>query len=150
MITFVGTQYLMFGVLSALAALKWPDEEEDIWKWLLREVFLWPLGMIPIGGGMVKYVADNAMGNHTFGWALSPVERNVQQLLSVANKFDDVLTGKKEPGDLAEPMSQSAAFLFGFPDQINDWCWNAYDIFSDNMDPELRDLVRRRPRKERN
>jgi len=43
---------------------------------------------------------------------------------------------------------QAASFLFGYPDQFNDWLWNLHDVMG-GMEPKPMDLIRRRPRRER-
>lgn len=148
-LSFVASQYLMFGILSAIGSFKLPKDDEDPLKFFAKEVLAWPMSMIPVGGSGAKYVLDGYLGFKTFGYAISPVERNIQDFLKLAGDVGKVAQGKKEMGDLAEPTMATMAFLFGYPDQFNDWFWNAHDIMN-GMKPTPEDLVRRRPKKERN
>ena len=68
--------------------------------------------------------------------------------MKLANNSRKVVAGEKSAGELAEPAMATAAFLFGYPDQLNDWFWNAYDIMN-GMEPRPSDLIRRRPKRER-
>jgi hypothetical protein len=140
-LSFIGAQYLLFGALSAVFSFKLPTDDEDWSQWLIKEVLEWPLSMIPIGGGLFRHLVDSAMGFKTYSWSVSPVERNIEQLFNVGSSY---AKGK----GTAEDTMQALAFVFGYPDQFNDWFWNAIDIAS-GMDPRLGDLIRRRPKRER-
>ena len=41
-----------------------------------------------------------------------------------------------QAGDLAEPAAGVASFFMRYPDQLNDWFFNAYDVLSGKMEPE--------------
>jgi hypothetical protein len=152
MIKFVGVRYLLFGALSALLSGKWPDDddEKDGWgKWFFKEVAAWPLGMIPVGGAMAKTVLDTALGYRTFGFGITPAERNLDEMIKIYGVGKRYAEGKAGIADLLESGSSIAAFGLRYPDQFNDWFWNAYDVLANDMDPRLSDLKSRRPRRER-
>ncbi len=149
LMSFVATKYLMFGMISALASFKVPDDDERWGEWLVKEVLEWPLSMVPIVGAPTKMMLDRAFGFRTWGYDATPAERNLEKMTALIGKAAKVANGDKEVGDLVEPAMESASFIFGYPDQINDWFMNAYDVLSGNMAPRLTDLVRRRPKKER-
>ncbi|MEA4834958.1 MAG: hypothetical protein VB133_07485 [Anaeromusa sp.] len=149
LLTFLAVQYLAFGFASALLSFKTPDDDEDPWKWFAKEVLFWPLGTIPLAGGVAKWVLDSAMGFKTFGYTATPVESKIRDMGHLLLTAQKVYEGKKTVGDLAEPTAAVLSFIERYPDQINDWVFNAYDVLSGNMQPELRDLVKRRPSKER-
>lgn len=149
LMSFVATKYLMFGVISALASFRPPDDDEGLGEWFVKEVLEWPLSMIPIVGTPTKIALNKALGFRTWGYEATPVERSVEKMVALAEKASKVARGEKESGYLIEPALESAAFLLGFPDQYNDWFMNGYDILSGNMTPRFTDLVRRRPKKER-
>ena len=151
LIKFVGIKFLAFGMLSAALTGKLPDtDDEDGWKkWFFSDVLSWPLGMIPVGGPVTKVILDAAIGNRTFGYSMSPVEQNIEETIRLFNTAKRYTEGKATTPELLERGSGVASFFLRYPDQFNDWFWNAYDIMNGNMDPELRDLARRRPRKER-
>lgn len=151
LIQFVGIKYLAFGMLSAVFSGKLPDtEDENGWlKWFFKEVVMWPMGMIPVGGPLVKVVLDTAIGNKSFGYSITPAEQNLEEIIKLASTAKRYTEGKVQTPELLERGSGVASFFLRYPDQLNDWFWNAYDIISGTMDPEARDLLRRRPRKER-
>lgn len=149
LLTFVAAQYLAFGFASAVFSFKTPDDDDDPWKWFAKEVLEWPISTIPAFGSIVKLGLDQAMGFKTFGFQLSPVESKANDVLKLWTTARKVQEGQKEGGELVEPTAALASFFLRYPDQLNDWFFNAYDALSGNMQPELRDLVRRRPKKER-
>ncbi|MEA4835187.1 MAG: hypothetical protein VB133_08635 [Anaeromusa sp.] len=149
LIKFVAGQYLAFGVMSALLSFKWPDDEDSIDEWFRKEVLDWPLGMIPLFGGLSKIMLDKAQGFKTYSYRMTPIAGKAEDVLKLASTAEKVWQGQKEGGELVEPTAALASFFLRYPDQLNDWFFNAYDALSGNMQPELRDLVRRRPKKER-
>ena len=148
---FVGIKFLTFGALSAILSGKLPDtDDEDGWeKWFFGNVISWPLGMVPVGGSVAKVILDTAIGNKTFGYSMSPVEQNIEEAIKLFSTAKRYTEGKATTPEILERGSGVASFFLRYPDQFNDWFWNAYDIIQGNMEPELRDLARRRPRKER-
>ena len=148
---FVGIKLLTFGALSAILSGKLPDtDDEDGWeKWFFGNVISWPLGMVPVGGSVAKVILDTAIGNKTFGYSMSPVEQNIEEAIKLFSTAKRYTEGKATTPEILERGSGVASFFLRYPDQFNDWFWNAYDIIHGNMEPELRDLARRRPRKER-
>ena len=143
---FIAMRYIGFGLLSALASFKGPDDDDDKFKWFAKEVLEWPLGLLPVGGGMLKYVFDTAMGFKTFSYAMTPVERNIEDVLRLSKTLT---SDNKTAQDKVEAFTGSMAFTLKYPDQLNDWFWNAYDMLFNDMEPEAGDLMKRRPRKER-
>lgn len=146
---FVASQYLAFGVLSAFLSFHVPDEDEEWDEWFRKEVLEWPLGMIPLFGGLSKILLDKAQGFKTYSYRMTPLAGKAEDVLKLASTAEKVWQGQKEGGELVEPTAALASFFFRYPDQLNDWFFNAYDALAGNMQPELRDLVRRRPKKER-
>lgn len=149
LLKFAAVQYVAFGALSAALSFKFPKDDEEWWKWFVKEVLAWPVGMIPIGRDLAKLAIDQALGNKTYGYKLSPVESKIEDVAKLLKVTGDVWDGKKQGGDLVEPALNVASFVARYPDQINDWLMNAYDIAVGNIQPQLLDLVKRRPKKER-
>lgn len=149
LIKFVACQYLAFGVLSALLSFHTPDEDQEWDEWFRKEVLEWPLGMIPLFGGLSKIMLDKAQGFKTYSYRMTPIAGKAEDVLKLESTAEKVWQGQKEGGELVEPTAALASFFLRYPDQLNDWFFNAYDALSGNMQPELRDLVRRRPKKER-
>lgn len=146
LMSFVATKYLLFGFVSALASFKWPEEDDDPWKWFAKEVLAWPVGMFPVMGSAFKGVIDKALGYKTFGYSISPAERGITDILRLIQNAQSENKTLRENTELG---MQVAAFLFRYPDQINDWLNNTYDIMTGEMEFQGTDIVRRRPKKER-
>ncbi|WWV70449.1 hypothetical protein SOV_17430 [Sporomusa ovata DSM 2662] len=149
--TFVATKYLLFGALSAVLSFRWLNDEDDDnpLLWWAKEILSWPHSMFPVVGSVVKVAAEIAFGSRSFGYSLSSVERGIGDALKVPGNIIQYLEGKRDIQGAAESATGAAAFLFKYPDQFNDWFWNAYDMIANDMTPEARDIIRRRPKKER-
>lgn len=145
MFVFALKQYLGFGVVSALLSFKLPDED-DPWEWFIKDIVAWPLGMVPFWGPAIKGQLETMLGFQSYGFTLSPV---TSQLDTFGRAGKKILNEETTTAEKAETLATSGAFLFGYPDQLNDWFFNLYDIVINEMEPDLMDLAKRRPRKER-
>lgn len=145
MFVFALKQYLGFGVVSALLSFKLPDED-DPWEWFIKDIVSWPLGMVPFWGPAIKGQLETMLGFQSYGFTLSPV---TSQLDTFGRAGKKILNEETTTAEKAETLATSGAFLFGYPDQLNDWFFNLYDIVINEMEPDLMDLAKRRPRKER-
>jgi hypothetical protein len=143
---FMFFQYLGFGLLSAVFSLKWPGEDEDRAERFVKEIALWPLGMAPVFGAATSLAAQGALGFKTYGFNLSPAEGHIRNVIRASALLSREGAGGAEKW---EAGSAPAAFVLKYPDQFNDWFWNAHDVLSGSMEFEFGDLARRRPKRER-
>lgn len=145
MFVFALKQYLGFGVVSALLSFKLPDED-DPWEWFIKDIVSWPLGMVPFFGPAVQSGLETMLGFQSYGYTMSPISSQIAGIYRAGKTF---LNEEATTAEKAEALATSGAFLFGYPDQLNDWFFNLYDIVINEMEPDLMDLAKRRPRKER-
>jgi len=145
---FAGIRYLMFGLMSA-AVSNWPDDDESWGEWFIKDVLEWPLGMYPVGGKLVQATIDSALGFKTYGFQVTPIQRQLENISKMVPTTVKAIKGEKPISEALETDATAMAFLFKYPDQFNDWFWNAYDIAMGEMQARPSDLMRRRPRNER-
>ncbi len=142
---FTAKQYIGFGVLSALYSFKMPDDDKYL-EWFIKEIALWPLAMVPFIGSGIKVGIEQALGFQSFGYTMSPLESQIGGIIRAGQKM---MKDDAEPADKAEAIAAASAFLLKYPDQINDWFFNAWNLLQDEMDFEFMDLAKRRPKRER-
>lgn len=147
---FAASRWWLFATASLLLSGGAPDGDDDKYaqQWAY-EILSYPLNLVPIAGSAASTALAYTMGVQSFGYRMVSVESQVEKLTKVFSTARGVIDGKRKPQDLAEGVTSSAAFVVPYPDQFNRWFWNAFDIVFNDMDPETRDLMRRRPRKER-
>lgn len=68
---------------------------------------------------------------------------------TVARRINDVVEGKKEPSELAEQVAYVGGAWLGIPSGIFNIIFNGIDIAAGDMDFELQDIYKRRPKSER-
>ncbi|MCX7781776.1 MAG: hypothetical protein N2491_12880 [Negativicutes bacterium] len=148
--TTAAARWLLFSIAGLLLSFDLPDEDDEKWvnRWA-SEILAYPVRLFPIVGNIAAVAINRSIGGSSFGVRLLPVEAMgetaVQAILAPVGYIQDKKTG----ADVAEAIMSAAAFIKPYPDQFNHWFWNAYDILFNDMEPEMRDLIRRRPRKER-
>lgn len=146
----VGARFLLFSMASIFLSGDQPDDDkEKYWMEWAYKVFSYPMQLLPIVGTLANTAMGYMLGVQTFGYKLSPVEGHIERLARAIGTVPAVLDGRKEPEALAEAVTSAAAFVAPYPDQFNRWFWNAFDIVLNDMEPEVGDLIRRRPSKER-
>lgn len=153
LIAFVGAKFLsvcFLNVAIAELSLTAPfEKDEDGYRKLSKELINYPLSM----GGPVVQAANvgvqTLLGMRNYGYRLTAVQGLMDKGFTVIRRAGKVARGEKGPGELAE----QAAYVFGawrgVPAGIVNILFNSLDIAEDNMDFELQDLIKRRPRSER-
>lgn len=147
---FVASRWWMFAAASLLLGGGAPDKDDDdfVAKWAY-EMLAYPINLVPVVGSAASTALAYTLGVQSFGYRMVSVESQVDKLTKVFSTARGVIEGKRTPQDLAEGLSSSAAFVVPYPDQFNKWFWNGVDVLFNDVAPEGGDLVRRRPRKER-
>ena len=153
LIAFVAAKWLgvcllnvAIGELSLTAPF---EKDEDGYRKLSKELINYPLSM----GGPVVQAANvgvqTLLGMRNYGYRLTAVQGLMDKGFTVIRRAGKVARGEEGPGELAE----QAAYVFGawrgVPAGIVNILFNSLDIAEDNMDFELQDLIKRRPRSER-
>lgn len=153
LIAFVGAKFLsvcFLNVAIAELSLTAPfEKDEDGYRKLSKELINYPLSM----GGPVVQAANvgvqTLLGMRNYGYRLTAVQGLMDKGFTVIRRAGKVAQGEESPGELAE----QAAYVFGawrgVPAGIVNILFNSLDIAEDNMDFELQDLIKRRPRSER-
>lgn len=154
LIAFVAAKWLgvcllnvAIGELSLTAPFE--KDKKDDWNNLAKELINYPLSM----GGPVAQAANvgvqTLLGMRNYGYRLTAVQGLMDKGFTVIRRAGKVARGEEGPGELAE----QAAYVFGawrgVPAGIVNILFNSLDIAEDNMDFELQDLIKRRPRSER-
>lgn len=153
LIAFVGAKFLsvcFLNVAIAELSLTAPfEKDEDGYRKLSKELISYPLSM----GGPVVQAANvgvqTLLGMRNYGYRLTAAQGLMDKGFTVIRRAGKVARGEEGPGELAE----QAAYVFGawrgVPAGIVNILFNSLDIAEDNMDFELQDLIKRRPRSER-
>ena len=152
LLAFVASRWWLFVAASMWLGGDWPDEDKDGDKWLAKwvsEVLGYPLRLFPIVGEVAAIALDHVLGVKTFGYRMSPIQGIIEAGHRTVGTTIKWVKGDKETKDLLEAASTFGAFLVPYPDQFNDWFWNAYDILNEGMEPQFTDLIKRRPLEER-
>lgn len=150
LITMVGARILLFSIASMLLAGEFPDSEDNEWmKEWASEILTYPIKLFPILGNVGAVAMDYLIGAKTMGVRMSPIESMGDTLTRVASTGKGVIEGRKDSADFIEAGSNVASYFAPYPQQFNKWFWNAYDILVNDMEPELQDVYKRRPKRER-
>lgn len=146
---FVGARLLVFVPLSAALSAKGPGHGDEPWKWWTKEVLSFPIGFFPGGREVAGVFLDHALGIKSFGYRPSPAVAAVDAAVLLGKTAARATSGKASGQELAEATAKAASFAYPYPDQLNQWFFNAYDWTVNGMAPKAEDLYRRRPKKER-
>lgn len=150
-LSYIIAKHLLFTMLSTGLAFANPfdEEDEDGWNNWLKELLQAPHSMLGPVGGFTNIMASLTMGMQTYGYRLSPIQNVPEQVIRMGSKVKKVTTGKAETSELVEPAAGLMGLWFEIPAQFNKIIFNAYDILYNDMTPRASDLIRRRPKKER-
>jgi hypothetical protein len=148
---FVASRMIGFVIASDFLAGKGPKEEDDPVSYYASKMISYPLQLLPVVRDAAPLIIDNALGLHSYGYR-PPVAFSVYDALEkLGTKTQSYVkgTGKTTGQDVVEATAKIASYGTGYPDQMNAWFFNAYDYFVNGMDPELTDMMKRRPKKKR-
>jgi hypothetical protein len=146
---FVAQRMLVFVPLSALLAGKGPGDKDDPWAWWLKETAMFPLGFLPSVRDLASIGLDQTLGLKSFGYRPSPAISGIEAGLRVGQTAIKATQGKAGTQEVAESTTKAMSYLLPYPDQLNQWFWNVYDMTSNGMSPEVQDFYKRRPKKDR-
>lgn len=153
LVAFVSAKFLgvcLLNVAIAELSLTAPfEKDEDGYRKLTKELINYPLSM----GGPVVQAANvgvqTLLGMRNYGYRLTAVQGLMDKGFTVIRRAGKVARGEEGLGELAE----QAAYVFGawrgVPAGIVNILFNSLDIAADDMDFELQDIYKRRPKSER-
>ena len=154
LIAFVTAKWLgvcLLNVAIAELSLTAPFEKDkkDGWNNLAKELINYPLSMGGPVGQAANVGVQNLLGMRNYGYRLTAAQGLIDRGFTVAKCINDVAEGKKEPGELIEQTVYVGGAWLGIPSGIFNIIFNGIDIAADDMDFELQDIYKRRPKSER-
>ncbi len=146
--SYVMGKFIMQAMLSLAFALENPFgvDDEDGWPNLIKELKSQTFSMFGPFGQAASGIVGAAAGMHEFDYRMSAIESTVNKGISAVRA---VKSDKKSTAEKVEVVTNFASLTSGAPMQITKVFWNLFDIAFNGMTPELGDLFRRRPKKER-
>lgn len=135
------------GELSLTAPFE--KDKKDDWNNLAKELINYPLSMGGPVGQAANVGVQNLLGMRNYGYRLTAAQGLIDRGFTVARRINDVVEGKKEPGELIEQAAYVGGAYLGIPSGIFNIIFNGIDIAADDMDFELQDIYKRRPKSER-
>lgn len=153
LIAFVTAKWLgvcLLNVAIAELSLTAPfEKDKDGYRKLSKELINYPLSMGGPVGQAANVGVQNLLGMRNYGYRLTAVQGLIDRGFTVARRLNDVVEGKKEPGELIEQVVYVGGAYLGIPSGIFNIIFNGIDIAADDMDFELQDIYKRRPKSER-
>jgi hypothetical protein len=151
-VTQVAAKWWLFTLGSALFSgkINFNDDPEKILKNMVAEIISYPLGFLPVLGDMGQVVVRQMAGIKSFNYRVTPLESAAYDVIDVFSTTKKAIKGDKDIADVLESASKVTAYKYKYPDQFNDWFWNAYDMLVNDMEFKAEDIMKRRPKKERN
>lgn len=133
------------GLVRNVGRLGLPDDSTKMKKWA-KEFATYPFQMFPVVRNIADAAFDKAAGIPGGDFELTPAEGPIKAQL---NALGTILSKKATTQDKLEAMTRAAAMALPYPDAFNGWFWNTVDYVHKGMVPRPRDILQRRPRRER-
>lgn len=168
---FLTTRVLLFPLISNLLAGKLPDDDDDPMAWFFANAASYPFQLLPGVKDVVPTAINAAFGLDTYSYRAGGPVNFIAQTVDVSRRVMTTLNKEfSEPTDsngrpvrrrretkqdqyrvqnTAEAVMKYCLMLKGVPNVLNNMFWNAYDYSINNMEPQMSDIFRRRPVKER-
>lgn len=152
MVSAVGSGVVISALLGDLLAFRSPfSEDEDITagklaKWAIGSTTGLVSGMFPFFGDGLNALGKWASDEPYYGMRTPSPLSAVAQLSRAELK---ILNPKASMEDKLESLARAGSMGAGVPIWFTNLFFNIYDILGNDMTPQLRDLIRRRPSDER-
>lgn len=148
--SFVGAKFVMFAFINLMLSAEDPfEEDKDEYQKISKELLTYPMSLAGPVGQVGNAIWSRALGMQTYGYRMTAVQGTIEQLERAAGKVQKVYQGKADYDELVEPTATFVGTALGVPAQLNKLFFNGYDILFNDMAPEVGDIFRRRPKKER-
>lgn len=148
--SFVGAKFVMFAFINLMLSAEDPfEEDKDEYKKISKELLTYPMSLAGPVGQVGNAIWSRALGMQTYGYRMTAVQGTIEQMERAAGKVQKVYHGKADYDELVEPTATFVGTALGVPAQLNKLFFNGYDILFNGMEPEVGDIFRRRPKKER-
>lgn len=126
------------------------EEDKKGWKKITKELMTYPISVVGGPEGVIaNAVVQKAFDMENYGYKMSIVQNTIEKGISFGYKSGRVLRGEAETDALYEPAAEMLAVMLGLPLQISRTGFNAVDIFRGEMEFEMQDIIKRRPKSER-
>ena len=146
--SFVGAKFVMFAFINLMLSAEDPfEEDKDEYQKISKEMLTYPMSLAGPVGQVGNAIWSRALGMQTYGYRMTAVQGTIEQMERAAGKVQKVYQGKADYDELVEPTATFVGTALGVPAQLNKF--NGYDILFNGMEPEVGDIFRRRPKKER-
>lgn len=148
--SFVGAKFIMFAFINLMLSAEDPfEEDKDEYKKISKELLTYPMSLAGPVGQVGNAIWSRALGMQTYGYRMTAVQGTIEQIERAAGKVQKVYQEKADYDELIEPTATFVGTALGVPAQLNKLFFNGYDILFNGMEPEVGDIFRRRPKKER-
>lgn len=148
--SFVGAKFVMFAFINLMLSAEDPfEEDKDEYKKISKELLTYPMSLAGPAGQVGNAIWSRALGMQTYGYRMTAVQGTIEQMERAAGKVQKVYQDKADYDELVEPTATFVGTALGVPAQLNKLFFNGYDILFNGMEPEVGDIFRRRPKKER-
>ncbi len=148
--SFVGAKFVMFAFINLMLPPEDPfEEDKDEYQKISKELLTYPMSLAGPVGQVGNAIWSRALGMQTYGYRMTAVQGTIEQMERAAGKVQKVYQGKADYDELVEPTATFVGTALGVPAQLNKLFFNGYDILFNDMEPEVGDIFRRRPKKER-
>ena len=148
--SFVGAKFVIFAFINLMLSAEDPfEEDKDEYQKISKELLTYPMSLAGPVGQVGNAIWSRALGMQTYGYRMTAVQGTIEQMERAAGKVQKVYQGKADYDELVEPTATFVGTALGVPAQLNKLFFNGYDILFNGMDPEVGDIFRRRPKKER-
>ena len=148
---FAAGKWFAVCLVNLLLAAENPfDDDDDEYMKITKELFHYPIILLGPVGTAGNAVLDNAMGFSGYGYRMTAAESAINSVIRTAGKVNKVATDEdSELTDLIEPAATLGGYVVGAPGIVNKLFFNAWDILYNDMEPQVGDLFKRRPERER-
>ena len=135
-------------ILAMLLAVQNPlgVDDKDKWPDIIKELKSYSFSMMGPVGQFANAIVGAFAGMHEYTYRMSAIESTLDKVARTGKKL---YSDKATTQDKVEAITDVAGMGFDVPAQLNRILWNAVDILLNGMDPEIGDIMRRRPKKER-
>lgn len=148
--SFVGAKFVMFAFINLMLSAEDPfEEDKDEYQKISKELLTYPMSLAGPAGQVGNAIWSRALGMQTYGYRMTAVQGTIEQMERAAGKVQKVYQDKADYDELVEPTATFVGTALGVPAQLNKLFFNGYDILFNGMEPEVGDIFRRRPKKER-
>ena len=148
---FAAGKWFAVCLVNLLLAAENPfDDDDDEYMKITKELFHYPISLLGPVGTAGNAVLDNAMGFSGYGYRMTAAESAINSVIRTAGKVNKVATDEdSELTDLIEPAATLGGYVVDAPGIVNKLFFNAWDILYNDMEPQVGDLFKRRPERER-